>query len=206
MSAATQQMSITQALAELKLLRKRLDSCTSNAKFVTLKTKTRPVDVDEFSRNARANYQSFKDLLNRYNRIKAAIVASNATARVNIAGREYVIAEAVERKRSLEMEKELLRVMKNQWEDTTEAAEVHQQAQQERLDKLLLQELGKDSKTSVDVVQSLTESFMRNNKAEVIDPLGLEARISEMTRELEDFETNVDWVLSESNGRISITV
>jgi hypothetical protein len=40
----------------------------------------------------------------------------------------------------------------------------------------------------------------------VIDPLGLEARIGEMTRELEDFETNVDWVLSESNGRITIMV
>lgn len=206
MAAAKQQMSITQALAELKLLRKRLDSCISNAKFVTLKTKTKPVDVDEFSKTARANFQSFKDLLNRYNRIKAEIVASNATARVSIAGREYTIAEAVERKRSLETEKELLSVMKNQWEVTTDSAEEHQRAQQDRLDKLLLQELGKDSKTSVDVVQSLTESFMRNNKAEVIDPLGLEARIGEMTREVEDFETNVDWVLSESNGRITISV
>ena len=203
---ATQQMSITQALAELKLLRTRLDSCICNAKSVTLKTKTRAVDVDEFSRGARSSFQSFRDLLNRYNRIKAAIVASNATARVSVAGREYTIAEAVERKRSLETEKEMLRVMKNQWEDVSESAANHQAAQQERLDKLLLQELGKDSKTSVEVVQALTDSFLKNNKAEVIDPLGLEARIGEMTRELEEFETNVDWVLSESNGRITITV
>ncbi len=199
-------MSITQALAELKLLRKRLDSCISHAKFVTLKTKTRVVDVDEFSRGARSSFQSFRDLLNRYNRIKAAIVASNATARVTVAGREYTIAEAVERKRSLSTEKEMLVIMKNQWEDVNEAAAVHQAAQQERLDKLLLQELGKDNKTSVEVVQALTDTFLKNNKAEVIDPLGLEARITEMTRELEDFETNVDWVLSESNGRITITV
>ena len=209
MSAASpqqQQMSITQALAELKLLRKRFEKVLSEATFTTVKTKARQLDVDEFNRSAKASYQSFRDLVSRYNRLKAAIVISNATATVTIAGKTYSIAEAVERKRSIEVERSLLRTMKQHW--TVASAEVarHEEAQQERLDKMLLQELGKDSKTSMDVVTALTDTFMKNNKADLIDPLGLEAKIKELSEELDNFETNVDWVLSESNGRTTISV
>lgn len=205
MSAPTTTMSVTQALAELKLLRKRLDK-QRDATFVTVKTKTRDVDVEEFSRHARSAYQSFQDLLLRYNKVKSAIVVSNATASVNVAGKDYSIAEAVERKRSIDLEKALLKQMQTQWKEVTNEIMVHQRVQQERLDKMILQEVGKDSKTSVEVINALTDMFLRNNKAELIDPLGLEKRITEFSKDIEEFETNIDWVLSESNGRITITI
>ncbi len=204
--ATSQSMSITQALAELKLLRKRFERVLSDAEFITLKTKTKQLDAEGFKRSAVGSYQSFKDLLSRYNRIKAAIVVSNATARVTIAGRDYSIAEAVERKRSIETEKECLRLMQQQYKDVMERYESHQKAQQERLDRLVMQELGKDNKTSIEIVTQLTSTFMESNKAEVIDPLKLEEKIREIQKDLEDFETNVDWALSESNGRTLIQV
>ena len=205
-ASAQQQISITQALAELKLIRKRFEKVLKDAKFITVKTKSKTIDVDEFSRAAKGSYQSFRDLVSRYNKVKAAIVISNATATVMIAGRKYSIAEAVERKRSIEVEKTLLNTMRAQWQCTSMEAERHQEIQQERLDKMLLQELGKDSKTSVDVVTALTDTFMKNNKAELIDPIGLDAKIKELSEELDNFETNADWVLSESNCRTMITV
>jgi hypothetical protein len=201
-----QQMSITQALAELKLIRKRFEKVLKDAKFTTVKTKSKQVDIEEFNREAKASYQSFRDLVSRYNKIKAAIVISNATATVTVAGKQYSIAEAVERKRSIEVERNLLNSMRAQWNYSSNEVERHQEIQQERLDKMLLQELGKDSKTSVEVVTALTETFMKNNKAELIDPLGLATKIKELSDELDNFETNVDWVLSESNGRTIITV
>lgn len=204
--ASQQEMSITQALAELKLLRKRFDGVLDDAKFITLKTKTRPVDAEKFSRSAQGSFQSFRDLLDRYNRIKAAIVVSNATARVKVGGRDYSVAEAVERKRSIDTERRCLALMQQQWQQVQREYEHHNQTQQERLDKLVLQELGKDNKTSVEVVQNLTEAFWKNNKAEVVDPLGLEQRIKDYSKDIEEFELNVDWVLSEANGRVMITV
>ena len=201
-----QEMSITQALAELKLLRKRFDGVLDDAKFVALKTKTRPVDTDKFSRSAQGSFQSFSDLLDRYNRIKAAIVVSNATARVKVGGRDYSVAEAVERKRSIDTERRCLALMQQQWQQVQREYEHHNQTQQERLDKLVLQELGKDNKTSVEVVQNLTDAFWKNNKAEVVDPLGLEQRIKDYSKDIEEFELNVDWVLSEANGRVMIKV
>jgi len=200
------QISITQALAELKLLRKRIDSELDDAKYIVLVTKNRPVDAEKFSRSAQSSFQSYRDLLDRYNRMKAAIVTSNATAKVTIAGREYSVAEAVERKRSIHTERRCLCEMQSQWTDVKDEEETHNKVQQERLDKLVLQELGKDSKTSVDVVNTLTEAFWRTNKAHILDPLGLEAKISSYKKDVEDFETNVDWVLSESNGRTLIEV
>ena len=204
--AATQTMSITQALAELKLLRKRFENCLEDAEFVTLKTKARQLDVAAFGVAARASYQSYRDLLSRYNRIKAAIVVSNATAKVTVAGREYTLAEAVERKRTIATERECLRKMQEQWQRTQSEYEAHQREQQLRVDRLMMQELGKDKQTNVEVAKSLQEAFLDSNKAEVVDPLKLEGLIREFKKELEDFETNVDWVLSESNGRTMVTV
>lgn len=202
----TNQISITQALAELKLLRKRLDHVLEDAQFITLKTKTRQLDVEAFTKGARASYQSFQDLHNRYNQIKAAIVVSNATALVTVAGKTYTVAEAVERKRSIDMEQRCLYLMREQYNEVKEQYEAHQKAQQDRLDRLVMQEIGKDNKTSIEVVTQLSATFMESNKAEIIDPLKLEGVIREVQKELEDFETNVDWALSESNGRTMIVV
>ena len=85
------EISITKALAELKLLRKRIEAGLEDAKFTMLRTKKSMVDVDKFSTNAHAAYQSYTDLLARYNAIKSAIVLSNATTRVSIGGHSYTV-------------------------------------------------------------------------------------------------------------------
>jgi hypothetical protein len=201
----SQQMSISHALVELKLLKSRIDKCNDGV-FVTVKTKTKAVDVADFTKTAKATLQSYRDLLNRYNIIRSKVVVSNATTLVNIAGKEYTVAEAVERKRSIDMEQDMLDQLRGQFRKAQNDVEAHQRQQHERLDKLLLQELGKDSKTSVEVVEALSESFLKNNKAELIDPLGLQEVINSMDKSIQDFKTNVDWVLSESNGRTLITL
>jgi hypothetical protein len=39
---------------------------------------------------------------------------------------------------------------------------------------------------------------------ELVDPLDLAGRTKELEDEIESFETNVDWVLSETNGKTLI--
>jgi hypothetical protein len=199
-------ISITQALSELKLLRKRIESVTRTATFTTLKKASDMVDATKFSSQATASYQSFTDLMARYNRLKSAIVISNATTKVTIGGIEYTVADAVERKRSIDMEKELLNVMKQQYAATMGEYERHQQLEQQRVDRLLTTELAKDAKTNVEVVQQLTATFLAQNKATVLDPLGLPEKIKTITNSIEEFETRVDYTLSESNGRTLIAI
>ena len=199
-------ISVTQALSELKLLRKRIESVTNNAVFTTLKKASDMVDAVKFSTQATASYQSFTDLVARYNGLKSAIVISNATTKVGIGGKEYTVADAVERKRSIELEKGLMNLMKRQHTATLAEYERHQQMEQQRVDRLLTTELAKDAKTNVEVVQQLTATFLAQNKATVLDPLNLSEKIEALGKSIEDFETQVDYTLSESNGRTMITL
>jgi hypothetical protein len=197
-------ISVTQALSELKLLRKRIESVTDGAVFTTLKKANDMIDATKFSTQATASYQSFKDLVARYNGLKSAIVISNATTKVTIGGTEYSVAVAVERKRSIELEKGLLNVMRRQHTATKAEYERHQQMEQQRVERLLTTELAKDAKTNVEVVQQLTTTFLAQNKATVLDPLDLSEKIDALSKSIEEFETQVDYTLSESNGRTLI--
>ena len=164
------------------------------------------LDSNKFAVEARASYQSFTDLLARYNQLKAAIVLSNATTSVTIGDKTYTVADAVERKRTIDFEKTMLAIMKQQFEQVKREHEAHTVSEQARVERLLQSELSKDSKTNVEVITQLTETFLAQNKAEVLDPLNLETKIAEMNRSIEEFETKVDWVLSESNGRTVLSL
>lgn len=200
----TSEISITQGLAELKLLKSRLESAVHNGQYITLKTKARPIDTVEFSRNAQSYYQSYNDLLNRFNKLKGAIVISNATTRVTIASKEYTVAEAIEHKRNLHLKKQMLTTLQTQLKSVQDSFARHTNDIQNRAEKLLEVELGKDSKTNVENSNQFVESFLKSNRAEIIDPLKLESLISELSKDITEFETTVDWVLSESNGRTKI--
>jgi len=199
-------ISVTQALSELKLLRKRLETVVSGVRFITVKKANDLLDAAKFATDATAAHQSFRDLLNRYNSIKSAIVQSNAVTTVSIAGADYTIAEAVERKRTIEFERDLLSNFQRQFTEVKEQMDTHQRNEQARVERLLTTELAKDAKTNVDVIQQLTTTFLAQNKATIVDPLNLSDLIRTMTEELDNFATQVDYILSESNGRTMLKV
>jgi cell division septum initiation protein DivIVA len=204
----TTEISVTQALSEIKLLRSRIHNSLSDATFIMLKKKRSDlVDVDKFASQARASYQSFNDLLSRYMKLKSAVVRSNAITTVKIAGKTYTVADAVEQKRAMKLFHEsLLEDMMDQYKKVKQEYDVHQFNEHQRVERLLSVELGKDSKTNVEVVKALTDTLLAENRAEILDPLKLEERIQSLKKEIEDFQTNVDWILAESNGRTMISL
>ena len=199
-------ISVSQALAELKLLRKRIQNVTQQSALIVLKKKRDLLDVLRFSTEAQASYQSYRDLLSRYNTIKASIVLSNASTTVSIADATYTVADAVERKKTIALEKDMLKKMQLQFEQVTREYEAHVASENARVERLIQTELGKDSKTNVEVITQLSETFLAQNKAEIVYPLGLAKEITTLNKSIEDFETKVDWVLSESNGKTTIRV
>jgi hypothetical protein len=73
-----------------------------------------------------------------------------------------------------------------------------------RLERLLASELGKDVRTNPETITALTNTFRENNRVELVDPLDLATHVRVLEEEIDSFETNVDWVLSEANGRTMI--
>jgi len=199
-------ISVTQALAEIKLTRSRMENALDQTFFIKLKKKRDMMDVARFSKEAVSSFQSYTDLVKRYNTLKSAVVQSNAVTTVNIAGNVYTVADAVERKRTVEFDKQLLTVLQTQYDKVKTEYEQHMITEQARVERLVTTELSKDNKTNVDVVNQLTETFLAQNRAEILDPLGLADQIRDLKRSIEEFETQVDWVLSESNGKTLIQI
>lgn len=200
-------ISVTHALSEIKLLRARIYNGLDDASFMMLKKRRSDlVDADKFASQALAVYQSYTDLVARYQKLKSAIVKSNAVTTVRIAGKTYTVADAVEQKRSISFQEDLLKKMMREHARVQEEFKTHQCNEHQRVERLLTIELGKDSKTNVDVIKSLTDTLLAENKAEILDPLHLADKIASMKNEIEEFKTTVDWILAESNGRTMIHI
>jgi hypothetical protein len=199
-------ISITQALAEIKLLGKRIQSTLNDAEWMAVSTKTRPVDVERLKKTAQATEQSYLDLVKRRSLLKQAVVQSNATTVVKIGEWSGTVAEAIEKKSSIAYQQDLLESMRKAFVRVTEEYNREQDASQSRLDRLLSSELGKDVRTNPETIAALTTTFKDNNKVDLIDPLHLSERIKSLEAEIDSFTTNVDWVLAESNGRSMIAI
>lgn len=201
-------MSITQGLAELKLLDKRINKCLGYVEWSLLSTKNNRIDEAELKKHAQAEYQSYMDLVKRRDTIKRAIVLSNAQTQVTIGTGPKkwsgTVAEAIEHKSSLVYKKNLLEKMTRNINTVTREYVDAIDALEKRLDGLLTSELGKDVKTNPETITALRTSFMETNKIEIVDPMDLKKMAKELEEEIDSFATNVDWVLSEANGKTMI--
>ena len=204
------QMSVTQGLAELKLLDKRINKELSYVFWAKVSTKNNRVDEVALKKVAQAEYQSYMDLVKRRDTIKRAIVLSNATTTVTIGSGSTdwkgTVAEAIEHKASLTYKKSLLEKIKKCISTVEAEYSSANEALERRLDGLLTSELGKDVKTNPETITALRTSFLETNKVELVDPLDLMKMAKDLSDEIDSFESNVDWVLSEANGRTQITV
>ena len=202
----SQTMSITQGLAELKLLDKRLQTHLTHMRWVDVSTESNRVDADKLKARAAAEYQSYMDLVKRRDSIKRAVVLSNSATQVKVGSWEGTVAEAIEHKHSIENQRRLLEAMKDLLKEKRTQYESLKEQMDSRLERLLQSELGKDVKTNPETLTALTNTFRANNRVDLVDPLDLSRKIAELQEEISSFETNVDWVLSESNGKTLITV
>jgi hypothetical protein len=200
-------MSVTQALPELKLLEKRIDKVSESiTDWCKVSHNGAPVDKDKHKKETEAQLQSYMDLVKRRDAIKRAIILSNANTRVKIGQFEGTVAEAIEYKMSIRFKRSLLDSMKGSLQTKREEYERMKGQVDSRLERLLQSELGKDVKTNPETITALTNSFRENNKVELVDPLDLSVKVAALEEELDAFETNVDWVLSESNAVTKIEV
>lgn len=205
-------MNVHKALCELKILDSRIDSVIRSSTFVaTKKVASKMVGsqlVDGFKVTERGNYGSAMDLIRRREAIKRAVVLSNATTKVMIAGKEYTVAEAIELKNhGLDGKKKLrdriafaLRGAENNAEMANSEAE--------RKADLHVQGIagGKDMKP--EEIKAIRDGYMAGMIVEVVDaiPGGARETLKQLDEELNSFYVEVDSVLSTSNALTKIEI
>jgi hypothetical protein len=160
---------ITSALFELKKLDNRIKKIVDKTTFIICETNT-PYE-DDFMQTAITEFDLFNHLVERRNKIKNAIMMSNMTTMVEIAGNKMNVSEALEFKETIGYKMILLESMIEQRQQVSNECEVH-----------------------------------KSNPIKVFDPLNLDSVIKTLENEIEDFFSNVDDVLSESNDLTKIVV
>lgn len=206
------EISVQRALTELKGLDDRIRKAT-NKRFIGRKKKSADavynttLNVESFNVDLDANYQSVTDLIARRNKMKAAVVLSNATTQVMIGKDLMTVAEAIERKESITYDKNLLRELKRQYEATiTNVANENAMVEKDIKDNISLI-ISKDK--TIDIakeIEIITESTKAQREWEVIDPLDLKSKIEALEERIQTFEEEVDYVLSTSNVQTMIEV
>ncbi|AIZ59006.1 hypothetical protein LNK20_16495 [Bacillus safensis] len=204
------EMTITRALSELKMLDKRINRTVDDAVLGGLMIGKHIQhgfqNQEEVEKKAKADDQSIQALIKRRNAIKSAIVVSNATTMIDVAGVRMTVAEAIERKTSIDYDIRYLRKMKQVYKELVDKAEQTNEDVKRRLDQHLETLFGKDGKTQAAANQEIVKSFLAENEAVIIDPLRLRVKIEQLSKEIEDFQMEVDFSLSESNTLTKIQI
>lgn len=201
-----EKMLVTQALNELKLLDGRIDRAISTGKFVAAaklseKKVTSTTTKEEFVAAAKAAMQSARDLIERRKAIKAAIVISNANTMVDVNGTQMTVADAIERKTSIEYEKDLLAALRQQLQSANSTVLKKNLDMELQIDKIVEASYGKDSKQKInpDDYDAIAKPYKANNEYGLVDPLGIEKLIATMEEDIHGFLSNVDSALQISN-------
>ena len=207
----TEKMTIHKALSELKTIDERIvKAIRSNTYVLAVKhsaEKINGVKVATFRENMKSGYQKVTDLIARRDAMKRAVVLSNATTKVKVGNNEYTVAEAIEMKNhGVEFKKILLQALytaygsaQNEFNKNNDEA-LEKKAEQYVL--AVIQAQPKDAKMGVDsdAMKAIRQSYIENNKYDMLDPLDIAKVIEALDAEINEFNSEVDAALSVSNA------
>lgn len=202
-------MSIHQALAELKLYDNKIWNGLKKD-FVTYTKKGNDkigsYTIQEYSDLLKGNLDSVRALMENKKVVKSAIVLSNANTKITIGDKEYTVAEAIERKSMMEMERKLLSELKAQYVNAMHNIETRNESLKNNLESYLKSVIGEKDKSDPEVVSKFEKQFYDHNEYYLVDPCKINDVINELEKEIDEFESEVDYKLSESNTITKITV
>lgn len=212
MGEMKRRMTITEALNELKLLESRIQKATYNVIFVGCAKKSSDKighqNKETFEKEAKAAYQSVSDLIDMRDKIKAAIVYSNAVTDVTINGVTMKVATAIETKTSIKYKEALLRELSEQFAETTNEMERNNKKVNDQIDKFIETYAGKSSDKSPDsdAIKRLSEDYHANNDYALVDPISIEQKMKTLSDEIEGFKSAVNTALVVQNSITFIEV
>ena len=210
----TVKMLMTQALDERDLLVKKINDKIEKIKLVDVKKKNEEttadnrISVEEFSKNAESAYQQITDLIERYQRLDAAIIASNAATWIETIYGKYTVADAIALRNRLKgegvysvdasFESSIIEQFRKQYQNAIMVADAKNKNVERQAEEMRMSILGKDSKTKELKPLDVVDAYVKENTTEIIDPLGAKKKMQELHEKIETW-------LSELNTRIKVS-
>ncbi|MCD7862372.1 MAG: hypothetical protein LUG61_02380 [Lachnospiraceae bacterium] len=218
----SEKMLVTQALDERDLLVKKINDKIAKAAFVDTvrvneeKVYEKRVTRDEFAKNANASWQQIQDLISRFQKIDAAIVASNAATSIATSYGRFTVAGAISLRGRMrgtgsygeeaDFEERLLLKMKTEYETRVQQSEFKNRQLQATAENMRLSILGKDSKGKEEKPLEVVEAYVKENTTELADPLDAEKKVAELQEKKMALLTELDTQIKVSNATTFIEI
>ena len=211
-----EKMLVTQALDERDLLVKKIGDKISRIRLVDVKkrneekTAENRVTPEELAGTASAAYQSILDLIDRFQRIDAAIVASNAASTVRTSYGDFTVAGAIALRNRLKgkgiydaegaFETRLTEQLERQYRAAVQTAENKNKSLESQAETMRLSILGKDSRGKDTRPLEVVDAYIRENTTEVIDPLESQKKVRKLQEKADTLLTELDTQIKVSNA------
>ena len=209
-------MSITRALAEIKRLDDRINREIMNGTFVGVtvgKNQLRKMyQGNQTIRDAEAaikgSFQRVDALMRNRERIKAAVVKSNATVEVTIGDRTLTVAEAIELKKSVSLKETYLVQLRHHMKYAISSVEGIAAKMQLSIDRSIdaVYSSGSTQKVTSEQYDAVAKPQEERSTPALLDPADIASRIVALEADVSLVKTELDFVLSESNARTDIDV
>lgn len=207
--------SITRALVELKRLDARILQAIASGTFTAVqvgkgagaKVAGSHKTVHQAGVDANASFQQVDKLIKNRAELKAAIVASNAVTKVEVGGVSMSVAEAIDLKATLPLRKQYLAGVRTQLvkaNTTVEQLNAKLEADIKTSNDALLG--GQKEMKDTALADQIAEKQREQREASVIGKAIVEDKMQKIEESILDIETELDFVLSESNALTMITV
>lgn len=206
----SKEITLTEALATLKVLRAKQDNLVRTGTFVGVSARDKV--GSQAKEVASAQFQSEFDRLKAFSakiqEIGAKLYEANSKTTVVVAGKTYTLAEAIYRKGHTSEEAERIRVLKAALQRAEATAAKAKETAEKRADQQVETLLaGRSKDTSVaDLAVEMRTKLIADEKIEVIDPNKLADYILAAEEDLVSFSTEVDVAISLVNATTKITV
>jgi hypothetical protein len=125
---------------------------------------------------------------------------------VSIGGQEYTVADAIARKQNLHFEKELLKTLVEQYSAIRRSYDTARDDLTEATSRYIASLINDKSVVSADKISQLEKDYRELHEREILDPIGIAEEIKKLEKDIKDFETEIDYVLSDSNASVFVEV
>lgn len=145
----------------------------------------------------------------RRTRIESALVVANAKVKVMICGKDYTLAEAIEQKQMMDMDKYIIDSTRAKFASVTSMMGVIEPKNDSKLQKLLESvygSAGKERLITEDGHDAVATPFRKANNPTLVNPLDCEKMLQKVDEDIERFLVEVDVCLSVANATNSITI
>ncbi len=218
----SEKMLVTQALDERDLLVKKISDKIAKASFVdTMKPNEEKVFVkriskDEYAKEAASAYQQIMDLIDRFQKLDAAIVESNAKTQVTTTYGTFTVAGAISLRSRLrgmgayegmaDFEGILQEKMKCEYHDRVRFCDTKNSQLQATAENMRLSILGKDTKVKDEKPLGVVDAYVKENTTELVDPLDVKKKLEALEEKRSTLLTELDTQIKVSNATTFIEI